>query len=89
MVAECRRLYGDNYTQRPDGGTNDCDEYPFASTYQSANYDTIGTAATWAVMPVLSTHNQSAGSILGNWYRSDHLLDGDNFYVSIINAPTE
>lgn len=83
------RLYGANYTQRPDGLRNDCDEYPFAATYQNANYDTVGTAATWAVKPVYLSHNRSAGSILGIWFNDDHLLDGDPFFVRIVDAPAE
>jgi hypothetical protein len=89
VQAECVRLFGANYTQGPNGVIRDCDEYPFASTYQSANYDTVGTASTWAVKALDRSHNRSAGSILGDYYVLDHILDEDPFFVHIINGPGE
>ncbi|GGQ72293.1 NucA/NucB deoxyribonuclease domain-containing protein [Couchioplanes azureus] len=87
---ECKRKFGDDYvTNRADGVKCDCDEYPFASTYQSANYDTIGTAATWAVAQVDLRHNRSAGAVLGAWQQNDHILDGDPFFVTIDDAPQD
>lgn len=86
---ECIRIWGVDYTKRPDGQANDCDEYPFAASYQNANYDTVGTAATWAVKPVLLNHNRSAGSILGTWFKNDHILDGEPFFVRIANKPAD
>jgi hypothetical protein len=86
--AECARLFGADYaTNAPDGKPRDCDEYPFASTYQSANYDTTGTASTWAVKALYAVHNQSAGRLYAAWYRADGIIDGDPFYIQIDNAP--
>ncbi|MEQ4306206.1 hypothetical protein ABNF97_33300 [Plantactinospora sp. B6F1] len=87
VQAECVRLFGPNYTVGPNGVIRDCDEYPFASTYQSANFDTVGTATTWAVKALDRSHNRSAGSILGEYYVLDHRLDEDPFFVDIINTP--
>ncbi|MGV9976581.1 NucA/NucB deoxyribonuclease domain-containing protein [Micromonospora wenchangensis] len=84
---ECVRLFGPNYTTGPNGEERDCDEYPFASTYQNANYDTVGSAKTWAVRALNRSHNRSAGSILGDYYVLDHRLDEDPFFVHIINTP--
>jgi hypothetical protein len=83
--AECRRLYGANYT---DGG-NDCDEYPFAATFQSANRvpSSWDPNATFAVKAVNARHNSSSGNALVTFYNRDHMLHGDPFYVSIRNGP--
>lgn len=85
VVKECKRLYGANYT---DGG-NDCDEYPFASTYEGANRipSTWNPDATFAVMALNGSQNKSAGSTLLAFYNRDHMLHGDPFYVSIRNGP--
>jgi hypothetical protein len=87
VQAKCVELYGQNYTQRPDGQKNQCDEYPFSTSYENANYDDPGTAETWAVKPVLALHNSNSGNALGIFYLYDHILDGDQYYVKIDNAP--
>ncbi len=84
--ALCTQGYGSNYTTlRTDGQTNDCDEYPFLSTYQNANSLLSGSARGIAVRPVLSQHNQEAGRKLNTYYAADRILDGDAFYIQIVD----
>lgn len=81
--------------QRPDG--YQCDEYPFRSTYNGAYTSGGGQARSqsWCQMPdpertgptgwsrcfILAGQNQSAGGILGGFYGSERILDGDAFQV--------
>ncbi|ADU11393.1 Hyalin [Micromonospora sp. L5] len=82
----CRQGYGANYTSlRTDGLTNDCDEFPFLKTYENEASLFPGPARAVAVRPVLSSHNQEAGNRLNLYYASDRLLDGDPFYVAIVD----
>ncbi|GLZ38750.1 hypothetical protein Acsp05_23740 [Actinokineospora sp. NBRC 105648] len=84
-VAACKAHWGANYTQRPDGLTNDCDEFPFATTYEGSFTVTEGMLRTYAVRPVLSSHNQKVGSRLSLFVAEDHILDGDDYYVTAYN----
>jgi len=55
-----------------------CDEYPFRTTYQNANYsDAI------SVRPINGSDNGSAGNRLVQFYNTHRLLDGDAFYVDV------
>lgn len=87
-VAECVNHFGPAYTTRNDPNdptaTNDCDEYPFAVTHQGVQ-KTINnnTTRSYAVRPLLSAHNQNAGTRLGVWMADDHILEEDRFYVLI------
>jgi alpha-tubulin suppressor-like RCC1 family protein len=84
--ALCTQGFGSNYTQiRTDGQTNDCDEFPFLATYQNANSLQGGQARGIAVRPVLSDHNQEAGRKLNAYYAADRILDGDAFYIQIVD----
>lgn len=81
-VASCVKNWGANYTVRPDGQTNDCDEYPFAATYEGSFTVTDTMIRSYAVRPLLSTHNQKVGSRLSTFVAEDHLLDGDAYFVT-------
>jgi hypothetical protein len=81
-VASCVKNWGTNYTVRPDGQSNDCDEYPFAKTYEGSFTVTDNMIRSYAVRPLLATHNQKVGSRLGLFMAEDHLLDGDAYYVT-------
>ncbi|GLY77354.1 NucA/NucB deoxyribonuclease domain-containing protein [Actinoallomurus iriomotensis] len=61
----------------------DCDEYPFASTYQGA----ARAHGNFSVMIVPDGDNRSSGSRLGNWYATDRVLDGDPFYINVVGTP--
>lgn len=81
-IAACKKGFGEDYTKRDDGYTNDCDEFPFASTYQGTFTVTEHMLRSYAVRPVHSGHNQEAGRRLGTFVAEDHLLDGDDYYVT-------
>ena len=76
-----------------------CDEYPFASSYEGAASG--GTARSFpqclfADPPaagsvgfsrcmIVASENSSAGTIAGNTYRQQRILEADPFYLSINN----
>jgi hypothetical protein len=67
--------------------SQDCDEYPFSATYEGAArhlYQDV-PYGQFSVRPVLFSDNQEAGNRLGTWYGRDRILDGDAFYVKIVD----
>jgi hypothetical protein len=65
----------------------DCDEFPYASTYEGAARDQYEQGAVYgqfSVKPINAPDNQEAGSRLGVWYGDDRILDGDPFFVRIL-----
>lgn len=86
-----------SYT-RPPGGY-DCDEYPFASTYQGAAFNpTAGITFSYCQFPYLPTNkpnpkwyacflpsgqNQGAGRALNSFFSANRTLDNDRFYVQV------
>ena len=62
--------------QPPDS----CDEYPFASTHQGAAF--VGPGR-FSVAHVALDQNTRAGSLLGGFYSSNGIIDGDPFYAVI------
>jgi hypothetical protein len=62
-----------------------CDEYPFASTYEGAHFTELnpGSFYKYSVRYVNGRENMRAGRILQNWYRADHVIARDAFYVQI------
>ncbi len=82
---QCESTYGSDYKNRPDGQANQCDEYPFQSTYQGSSTVNESTfPRSFAVRTVLAEHNELAGSRLATWYAEDHILDGGPFFVEIV-----
>ncbi|WP_143116522.1 NucA/NucB deoxyribonuclease domain-containing protein [Lentzea xinjiangensis] len=87
-IEACKQHFGPTYTERNDPAdptaTNDCDEYPFSTTYQGVQF-TINdnTDRSFAVRPVLSRQNQKAGDLLGQFMANDHVGEEDPFYVLI------
>ncbi|MFJ6668965.1 NucA/NucB deoxyribonuclease domain-containing protein [Streptomyces sp. NPDC091383] len=63
--------------QKVDG--EDCDEYPFASTWEGAG----AGDGNFSVRYLNSVQNRSAGGSLAAWYNSDRILHFDQFYVKI------
>ncbi|MDQ0938444.1 NucA/NucB deoxyribonuclease domain-containing protein [Streptomyces sp. V1I1] len=64
----------------------DCDEYPFASSYQgAARYQFEGGQyeKDYSVRYVDPTENQEAGRRLDAWYENDRILDWDAFVIRI------
>jgi hypothetical protein len=76
----CRLYWGPKYTL---GGTRQCDEYPFATTYENSARINTHSLLDYAVRAIKKEHNETAGQRYGAWLGSDHILDGDPFYVRI------
>ncbi|WP_449349597.1 NucA/NucB deoxyribonuclease domain-containing protein [Streptomyces shaanxiensis] len=57
----------------------ECDEYPFASTWQGAGKGD----GNFSVRYVDGTQNGNAGTDLNNWYIADRTLHNDKFYVYV------
>ncbi|WEO92751.1 hypothetical protein A6P39_000655 [Streptomyces sp. FXJ1.172] len=82
---QCRRYWGAGYSH---GNTRDCDEYPFASTYEGAaehDYDPEVRKFNFSVKPIAKEDNQAGGLILKSFYSKNRILDGqgDAFIVEI------
>ncbi|MFB7178207.1 DNRLRE domain-containing protein [Streptomyces sp. NPDC056257] len=68
------------------GEQRDCDEFPFASSYQgAARYQFEGDPYRddFTVRYIDSNENQEAGRRLGAWYDNDRILSHDPFIVVI------
>ncbi|MFD7407348.1 DNRLRE domain-containing protein [Streptomyces sp. NPDC059866] len=72
---------------RPTAGEQrDCDEFPFASSYQGAaryQYEGDPYRDDFSVRYIDSDENQEAGRRLGAWYDNDRILSHDPFIVVI------
>ncbi|MGW2520821.1 NucA/NucB deoxyribonuclease domain-containing protein [Streptomyces sp. NPDC001617] len=64
---------------RPTG--KECDEYPFASTWQGAS--TGGGHFSWRM--INATQNQNGGKALANFYLYNRIIEKDKFLVWIKN----
>ncbi|MFJ4099910.1 NucA/NucB deoxyribonuclease domain-containing protein [Amycolatopsis japonica] len=80
-VKFCKEKWGPNYKTRPDGQVNECDEFPFKTTYEGSFTVTPNMLRTVAVRPVLKEHNRETGSRWGTFLAEDHILDGDRVFV--------
>ncbi|MEV6674592.1 RICIN domain-containing protein [Streptomyces sp. NPDC051162] len=86
-TAQCRKWIARKYSQMP-GGPFDCDEYPFASTYEGSwtgNSDPKALAH-FSVRAIPSGDNQQGGRDLNDWYVEQRIIDHDNFYVKVIKG---
>jgi len=79
----CQVYWGVGYTVNAEGESRQCDEYPFATTYENAARINESSALSFAVRPINALHNETAGQTYGRWLGYDHILDGDPFYVII------
>jgi hypothetical protein len=78
----CRDVWGDDY----DATKYNCDEYPFASTYEGAYTSTNEgkNISTWrgSARPIWHKDNQLSGNYLTSQFYTVHrVLDGDPFVV--------
>jgi hypothetical protein len=85
----CRRYFGQHYTTRPINparplGAYECDEYPFAATYENSALVDSNTVYDYAVRAIKRDHNRAAGTVYGVWVGADRILDGDPFWVKIV-----
>ncbi|MBM0274520.1 NucA/NucB deoxyribonuclease domain-containing protein [Micromonospora tarensis] len=82
-IKVCKDIWGDNYAQ---GGLQ-CDEFPFASTYQGGKYGPAsnGGYLRFSARPIPGDDNNAGGgSRLGQkFYWENRILDGEAFYVRI------
>lgn len=78
-VRTCR---SDLVGQYPQPGV-DCDEYPFASTYEGAS-PYYNPQRNFSVKAIPSEDNQAAGTWLSAWYSYDRILDNDAFFVNVV-----
>lgn len=90
-VQNCKRYFSDGYSE---GNTKDCDEFPFASTYQGAaypEYDAHAQKNNFSVQPVVKEQNRDAGILLYRFYTSNRIIDGmdDGFLVNIVGDSVE
>lgn len=56
-----------------------CDEFPLASTYEGAAFQ-----SDFSAVPVPASANSSQGGLTGAFYTSNRVVDGDAFYVRAI-----
>ncbi|MET8626346.1 NucA/NucB deoxyribonuclease domain-containing protein [Kitasatospora sp. NPDC004669] len=80
-IKTCEDIWGD-YTK----SGLECDEYPFASTYEGANSkDSSGNAVNrYSARLIDGDDNGKGGNMIGEVYSVNRLLDNDPFYVKII-----
>jgi len=71
----CDREFGDE-----DRTGKQCDEYPFASTWEGS---ATNGSDNFSVRMISSESNGAAGTWLGAWYAYDRILDGDTFNVQV------
>jgi hypothetical protein len=71
----CDREFGDE-----DRTDKQCDEYPFASTWEGS---ATNGSDNFSVRMISSESNGAAGAWLGAWYAYDRILDGDTFNVQV------
>ncbi|MEV5576586.1 NucA/NucB deoxyribonuclease domain-containing protein [Spirillospora sp. NPDC052269] len=57
---------------------DDCDEFPFAATYEGSDapaWDPKAVPGNYSVWPVNLSDNRRAGAKLGGWFTQDRILD--------------
>jgi hypothetical protein len=80
-IKTCEDIWGDY-----SGSGLECDEYPFASTYEGANrQDSTGKNVNrYSARLIDGTDNGNGGNVIGAVYSANRMLDNDPFYVKII-----
>lgn len=74
---------GHPYTKGPNGEAYDCDEYPFASTYEGSATTGRGTKLWYSVQALPASQNRGAGASWSVWLKRNHILDRDPFWVEV------
>ena len=71
----------------PGAAGKQCDEFPFATTYEGAYYPSKHpeSQSKFSVRMINADDNQKAGTDLGLWYGSEHIIAMDKFFVQIDN----
>ncbi|MEU1673385.1 RICIN domain-containing protein [Streptomyces roseifaciens] len=84
-TAACRKWISKRYSKL-NGVDHDCDEYPFASTYNGswmANPDPQA-GSHFSVRAIPSKDNERGGIELNGFYAAQRVIDMDDFYVKVI-----
>jgi hypothetical protein len=71
-----------------DSNLDNCDEFPFASTYEGSKTGPLkyNWGERYSVRLIDKTDNQYVGNQMleVNFYRALRVLDGDKFYVTVL-----
>ncbi len=76
-IKVCKDVWGANYAK--PGGKLNCDEYPFASTYEGSNNGN----RRFSARVIEGDDNKTAGMILKRFYHKYRVFDGDAFFVHV------
>lgn len=79
-IAHCRANYA--------AGGKQCDEFPFATTYEGCAqkaYDKNAPRNNCSVRPLIGSENRNAGILLGQFFTKNRIIDGyeDGFTVHV------
>jgi hypothetical protein len=80
---EIRKEWPGSIRRHGDKALN-CDEYPFASTYQGSLR--ADPSYNFSVKLINAKQNQKFGSSLGAWYENNRILDGDAFILNLYSS---
>ncbi|WP_222316479.1 NucA/NucB deoxyribonuclease domain-containing protein [Streptomyces cavourensis] len=75
-IKECKKVWGDY-----SGTSLQCDEYPFASTYEGS----LAGDGRFSVRLIEGSDNEAGGRMLNATYTLNRIIDGDPFYVKIVS----
>lgn len=73
-----------------DSSGNQCDEFPYAASWERWNPKyggAIVTNAGYSLCPIPRTHNRDAGILSGDFLTKERLLVGDPFYIKFKADP--
>ncbi|MFJ1672987.1 hypothetical protein ACIOK4_42845 [Streptomyces bottropensis] len=89
-VKACKKYWGNDYAT----GGKECDEFPFATTYQGAAqaleaYDPQHKAPkkNFSARPIPKDDNGAGGRLMADFYRLNRIIDGSNdgFLIEIVS----
>lgn len=77
------RYYACRGAPKPRPKNQQCDEYPFATSYQGAMFQ----QNNYSCQMVPAPENTTEGNIRGQWYATNRMGNGDAFWVHVILPP--
>ncbi|HEV2373045.1 MAG TPA: CHAP domain-containing protein [Streptosporangiaceae bacterium] len=86
----CRSVWGDDYATRY-GPNMQCDEFPFAATYQGSPTTATGApdGTQISVCPISASANGAAGNLEQSFFQQERIFDEvDPFAVTVTNVPS-
>jgi len=78
-VATCAQHWGSDYATSDPAGPRECDEFPFASTYEGAahpRYNSSAAKDNYSARPLRKADNGAAGNILQTFLDRNRIVDG-------------